>query len=225
MADRLKKVFPCVVARARCQLGFSSRKLFLAGTGENGPLKMRFLLRLDPLGGDAGRTTDSLRRIASSIGGRAVNAKKTSYGSVEVDVFMNSLQDFRLFISAVEPLGRVEFWKDLQVTPPNLSRPRALAESARLFNGERFWEAHEVLESAWRVSEGDEKRLLQGLILTCAAFVHLQKDEKDVALGVARRAIPLLSWKERRYHGIDIDLLRSNLTGMVSEGALSLFRL
>jgi len=185
---------------------------------------MRFLLRLDPRGGDATRTLDSMRRIASNIGGKAVNAKKTSYGSIEVDVFVSSTQDFKLFLSAVEPLGKVEFYRDLQVAPSHLSKDQAVGEVVSLFNGERFWEAHEVLESVWRVSEGDEKKLLQGLILACAAFVHVQKGEEDVALGVAKRALPLLSWKGQHYHGLDIDLFRSEFSKRTADGTLSLFK-
>jgi hypothetical protein len=94
-----------------------------------------------------------------------------------------------------------------------------------LFNAERFWEAHEVLESIWRVAEGNEKSLLQGLILVCAAFVHHQKGNDEVALGVCRRSLPQLSWDESEYHGIQIGPLRKSVTQMVASERVSLFRL
>jgi len=40
----------------------------------------------------------------------------------------------------------------------------------RLFQKGRYFEAHEVLEEAWREAEGEEKRFLQGLILLAAAL-------------------------------------------------------
>jgi uncharacterized protein len=186
---------------------------------------MRFLLRMVPSGPDIGSTTRVVRGIAASMGGKAVNAKTTSYGALEVDVFVESRADFDVFLAAIEPLGRLEFYKDLQEAPRFLPAPEAMAEAVSLFNGERFWEAHEVLESLWRVAEGDEKRLLQGMILVCAAFVHEQKGEKGVALSVAKRSLPLLSWPDRKYQGIDVESLQKTFAGMVAAGKLSLFRL
>ncbi len=109
--------------------------------------------------------------------------------------------------------------------PPYLPKEQAVDEAVALFNAERFWEAHEVLESLWRVEEGDEKRLLQGLILVCAAFVHMQKGEQDVALGVARRGLPLLDWRGASYFSVDVSDVRRRMARMVETGGLSLFRL
>lgn len=106
-----------------------------------------------------------------------------------------------------------------------MTKEKALEEAVALFNGERFWEAHEVLESLWRVAEGSEKKLLQGLILVCAAFVHHQKDEEKVALGVTKRAIPLLVWGGSSYGLIDVIALMDKLTRLEAEGKLSIFKL
>ena len=43
-----------------------------------------------------------------------------------------------------------------------------------------FGECHEALEGAWKQSIGDEKELIQGLILVAAALVHYQKDENAI---------------------------------------------
>lgn len=186
---------------------------------------LRFLLRLIPSNGDADDTDRDLRRVAKNLGGSASNTKTTSYGAVELDVFLPSRRDFDLYLAAVEPFGKIEFYRDLQEAPPFLSPPEAVAEAVTLFNAERFWEAHEVLESVWRVAEGEEKRLLQGLILVCAAFVHVQKKEQAVANGVARRALPLLPQKEGVYHGVDLGTLRRKLEDSIQAGRLALFTL
>ena len=47
---------------------------------------------------------------------------------------------------------------------------RALAEGCRLFDAERFFDAHEVWEGAWRVEAGAARVLLQGLIQVAAGF-------------------------------------------------------
>jgi uncharacterized protein len=187
---------------------------------------MRFLVRLIPHSGDRAALLSAVRSIAANLGGSAVNPKWTSYGALEIDIFAPSRQDFEVVMAAIAPLIHgVEFAKDLQEAPPFLPKERAIDEAVALFNAERFWEAHEVLESLWRVAEGTEKKLLQGLILVCAAFVHHQKDESKVALGVARRALPLLVWTEPMYYVIDVTRVREKTTKMVEEEALSLFKL
>ena len=186
---------------------------------------MRYLFRLAPYDRDTESAVRLLRGIASSVGGRAVNPKRTSYGSLEMDVFTQSRQDFDLFLAAVEPLGRLEFFRDLQAPPQFLPKSQAVAEAVSLFNGERFWEAHEVLESVWRTSTGDEKRLLQGLILVCAALVHQQKGEDGVAVGVAKRAVPLLVWPLQEYYGVRLTRLKATLEREIEGERLSVFRI
>jgi hypothetical protein len=186
---------------------------------------MRFLIRLVPRDADRVSLLSAIRVIAINLGGRAVNPKWTSYGALEIDVFLSTRGDFEAFMAAITPLAEVEFAKDLQIPPPHLPKDRAVGEAIALFNAERFWEAHEVLESLWRVEEGDEKKLLQGLILVCAAFVHVQKGERDVALGVARRGLPLLGRSGSSYYSVDVSDVRRRMTRMVEAGELSLFRL
>ena len=42
------------------------------------------------------------------------------------------------------------------------------------FNGERFFEAHEVLEDLWHEYREADRIFIQGLIQIAAAFYHLQ---------------------------------------------------
>src|SRR5271169_3748017 len=186
---------------------------------------MRFLVRLLPHDAVRASVLSSIRSITANLGAKAVNPKWTSYGALEIDIFAPSREDFAVIMAALEPLGRVEFAKDLQETPRFLQTKEAVAEAVVLFNSERFWEAHEVLEPLWRVADGDEKRLLQGLILVCAAFVHLQKGEESVALGVLKRGLPLLVWTSPSYNSVNVDDVREKVTRMGESGELSLFRL
>ena len=185
---------------------------------------MRFLVRLTPAGADRDAALSTVRGIAANLGGRAVNPKWTSYGALEIDIFAPSREDFEVIMAALSPLGTVEFAKDLQEPPRFQPKEQTMLEATALFNAERFWEAHEALESLWRVAEGDEKRLLQGLILVCAAFVHQQKGEDAVALGVARRALPLLVWKQPAYYSVDVVRVRESVATILEGGKFSLFR-
>lgn len=49
-------------------------------------------------------------------------------------------------------------------------------EGIRLFNGRKFFEAHEVLETVWLKAEGDDKIFLHGLIQVAAAFHHQSRE-------------------------------------------------
>ena len=186
---------------------------------------MRFLLRLAPHDVDRTAFLAVVRSIAGNLGGNAVNPKWTSYGALEIDVFAPTRQDFQVILAALAPLGETEFAKDLQENPRFIPKEKAIEEAVALFNAERFWEAREVLESLWRVAEGSEKKVLQGLILVCAAFVHHQKDEEKVALGVAARAIPLLVWGGAHYGSIDVIAVIDRLTRLEAKGKLSIFEL
>ena len=54
------------------------------------------------------------------------------------------------------------------------SRPmnQVLEEGIRLFNRQKYFEAHEALEAVWLKAEGEEKTFLHGLIQVAAAFHH-----------------------------------------------------
>jgi len=56
----------------------------------------------------------------------------------------------------------------------------ALREAWRLFQEGEYFEAHEVLEEAWRQAEGEERRFLQGLILLAAALHQAKSGRKGL---------------------------------------------
>lgn len=47
-----------------------------------------------------------------------------------------------------------------------------ILDGIRLFNTQRYFEAHEALEAVWLKSTGDRKRFLHGLIQVAAALHH-----------------------------------------------------
>jgi uncharacterized protein len=186
---------------------------------------MRFLVRVAPAESDRTAALSEVRSIATNLGGRVVNPKWTSRGELEVDIFIASRADLEVVLAALEPLTSLVFVRDLQEPTRFLPKDRVIQESIGLFNAERYWEAHEVLEALWRVSQGDEKRLLQGLILVCATLVHHQKGNDDVALGVARRALPLLEWRSGSYLGLDVAVVVKRMKRMVEDGSITVFEL
>ncbi len=189
-------------------------------------LPRRYLVRMIPLEKQARDSfLHTVKSLAKSVAGSAINAKWTSYGALEIDVFLNARSDFDLFIATMQPLARIEFFRDLNEAPAFKPKERAVREGVGYFDSERFWEAHEELEGVWRVSSGDEKLLLQGLILVCTAYVHHQKGEGEVALNVLRRARKQLSWKEPSYGGINLAALRTHVDNILQNSRIEIFSL
>ena len=184
---------------------------------------MRFLARVLATKVPRADLLQTVRTVARTLGLDPRNPKWTSYGALELDIFAPTRADFDLFVSAVEPLVRFEFARDLNVAPRHRGDDETFAEARGLFNSERYWECHEVLEGVWRTRQGEEKRLLQGMILVCAAFVHHQKGNDAVALGVLRRSAQLLG-SGRRYAGVDLPVFRRHVRRMLDAGELAGFR-
>ncbi len=83
--------------------------------------------------------------------------------------------------------------------------------AVRLFDSERFWEAHEALEPLWKMSKGDEKQALHGLILAAAAFVHLQKGDQKGFRSIIDRAIKRLDMLDIVLWGLNVKKLSKKL--------------
>jgi hypothetical protein len=78
-------------------------------------------------------------------------------------------------------------------TPPLPDREaeQLFREGVGLFNGVRYWHAHEAWETLWRAADDDERDFYQGLIQISAGLLHLQRRNgrgarNKLAEGIAR---------------------------------------
>jgi hypothetical protein len=186
---------------------------------------LRFLVRLASTELPRETLLASMRSLARSAGAEVRNPKWTSYGALELDIFCPSKADFDVFLSVIGPVTQTEFVHDLNVAPPYRTEDEQLLEARSLFNSERYWESHEVLEGIWKQKQGEAKRFLQAVILVCAAFVHHQKGEENVALGVLKRAEAQLGFPEDEYGGISVSGLRHNVERVLSSEKFSEFKI
>jgi predicted metal-dependent hydrolase len=74
-----------------------------------------------------------------------------------------------------------------------ISEYEHLVEARDLFNDEKYWGAHEALESVWKNRHHEERDLLNAIILIAAAFVHDQKDEYCICIAILSRAMEKLT--------------------------------
>ena len=52
---------------------------------------------------------------------------------------------------------------------------RLFREGVALFNGTRYWHAHEAWETVWRAADDDDRDFYQCLIQVAAGLLHLQR--------------------------------------------------
>jgi hypothetical protein len=62
-------------------------------------------------------------------------------------------------------------------TPPLDAKEQheLLHRGVALFNGQRYWHAHEAWETLWRAADEEERDFYQGLIMVAAGLLHLQR--------------------------------------------------
>lgn len=99
----------------------------------------------------------------------------------------------------------------------------AIQMAKKFFNSEKYWNAHEVLEGVWKKSVGEEKKLLNGLILIAAALVHYQKDETSICLGIMQRALEKIANAKGVYFDIDIDSVKGKIKDILESGKVRIF--
>ena len=128
------------------------------------------------------------------------------------------IQEIIHTLSSIAPLSEYE-----HVVEKNLPRDKAIEYARSYFNAQKYWSAHELLESVWKNSEGNEKEILNGIILVAAAFVHEEKDEADICISILKRAIKKLENGAGNYRGIDIDKLKEHVVKIIENGSIRRF--
>ena len=121
-------------------------------------------------------------------------------------------------LKAITPLASYE-----HVAERHMGKNEAIERAVELFNDEKYWSAHEVLESVWKGSNGAEKSILNGIILVAAAFVHDEKDEPEICLSILQRARKKLDGADGEYHRIDIDRIADLISKIINSGSIERF--
>ena len=112
-----------------------------------------------------------------------------------------------------------------RIIEKELNKRHSLELARELFNNEKYWKTHEVLEGIWKHTQGDERDLLNGIILVAAALVHYQKAELAICISIMKRALVKLNNSNGEYYDIDIDSLKREVTIMVKSSKVSNFRI
>jgi hypothetical protein len=90
---------------------------------------------------------------------------------------------------------------------------RIFREGVALFNGARYWHAHEAWETLWRAAPDEERDFYQGLIKLAAGFLHLARGNRRGARAKLSEGIDQLQPYEPAHGGIVV----SELVGKAKE--------
>ncbi len=129
--------------------------------------------------------------------------------NLEQDLFQNAIS------SRLASVGSVLYFDDLSLSEHFLTKKNVLDHAVFLFNIERFWKSHEVLEGLWKESSGAEKRILNGIILINAAFVHYQKNELDIFVSILKRSLEKLSESFGNFYSLDLNQIKDEVTKII----------
>jgi predicted metal-dependent hydrolase len=88
-------------------------------------------------------------------------------------------------------------------------------EGLELFNQERFFECHEVLEEVWNEVGASERAFLQGLIQVAVGFYHWTRHNPVGAERVLRRALRNLQPYANEHRGVNLSELRLAVSAAV----------
>jgi uncharacterized protein len=80
-----------------------------------------------------------------------------------------------------------------------------------LINSGQFYDAHEVLEDAWRESTGSVKLFRQALVQIAVSMHHHSTGNLNGSRSVLARAIRNITPFEQGFEGLDVDDLRKQL--------------
>src|SRR5438128_5219139 len=151
---------------------------------------MRYLVRLANSQGYTPRDVEVLQARIRELLGSAdkIGNLRISTSAIEFDLFAKQTDINRSKSLLEAKISKVVTLRPIESRASPRGDRETLREGIDLFNQERFWEAHEVLEEIWHPATGVERDIIQGLILTAAALVHYQKNEKAVCVSILGRA-------------------------------------
>jgi len=98
-----------------------------------------------------------------------------------------------------------------------VSQRKLFEEGLTFFESARFFEAHEVWEDLWRVSEGLPKLFYQGMIQVAVGLHHQDRNNPVGARGQLRKAIRNLSKVPSGMHDVNTDDLILQLQRIVDQ--------
>jgi len=184
---------------------------------------MLYLYNIQFLPSDANLILKKTRELTKSIE-IVIRDCRISTTFIELDISIPKKYDVDNVLNLLKTISSIK--ELIEVKERHFTKNEAINNAIVLFNEEKYWWSHEALEMIWKESKGEEKQLLNGLILICAAFVHNQKDESNICLSILERSmIKFSTVKESIYYGINIDGVKKRITKILQNKEIVQFKI
>lgn len=183
----------------------------------------RYIIHLtnhDYTSADANSLLGKARGLVSGIG-VVVRDSRVAKRHLEFDASIPqniSIDEVIHKLTTISPLSGYEL-----IIEKKMDKLQALRRARELFNDEKYWGTHEVLEPVWKEARSEEKDVLNGIILIAAAFVHDEKNESSTCLAILRRAMNKLIQANGLYFGFDLDEIKKRVLQMIDSGRIERF--
>jgi uncharacterized protein len=187
---------------------------------------MRYLVRLANIKAYTPQDVKVIQAKIRELLGSAdkIGNLRVSTTAIELDLFAEPT-DLRETKNLLEDkISKIITLRSIETRVSTKGETESLREGIELFNQERYWESHEVLEDIWHPARGVERDIIQGLILTAAALVHYQKNENDVCLSILRRAMQKLN-ASNHFKDLDIKRLKGGIDRILKDNTAELLRI
>ena len=163
-----------------------------------------------------------LRRARELVGIEAtIRDARVSKKYIEFDISIRDGMDINRIIEKLEAISTLDSYE--HIIDRDIEKDEAIKRAMQLFNDEKYWQAHEVLEYVWKNESGIEKDILNGIILVAAAFVHDEKDESDVCISILQRARKKFGRASGTYYGIDLNRITDRISAIINSGKIDRF--
>lgn len=187
----------------------------------------RYMLYLDNpqfLPTDAELILKKSRELTNSLEFIIIRDCRIATMFIELDI---SLEKKENIDKVSNLLKRISSTKEIiEVKERHLTKVEAINNAIELFNDEKYWWSHEALEMVWKESKGQEKQLLNGLILICAAYVHSQKNENTICFSILERSmVKFFNVKDSNYHGINIEKIKKIIIEIMENKKILKFKI
>ncbi|MFQ5970448.1 MAG: DUF309 domain-containing protein [Nitrososphaerales archaeon] len=184
----------------------------------------RYIVLLQNKGFSAKNAKELLERARSLVNDDTVILRDTRVSSKNIEFDIGAAgEQLDLLLKKLSIIAPIATYNE--IVDKVIEKDHAIEYGKSLFNNERYWECHEALEGVWRNTSGNEKELLQGMILVSAAFVHSQKDEDDTCLSILDRALEKLQNAKGIYYGIDTDRFKRLIANIIATKSIQYFRI
>ena len=140
---------------------------------------------------------------------------------IEFDISLGNVEDLKKIKSIFSFIG--QYIDGYKVVEKDLKIEESLILAKKLFNEEKYMDYTRGARMCMEKSLWRRERFTKWTHSYCCPFVHYQKNEKDIALSIMRRALKKLTTANKKYFGIDVVSIKSQVSEMVKSSTIQNF--